>query len=61
MFSGLQNRKRRWPSELANDAAVNSKPEKMSSPLKGAVICLTGWSQEEKERMHHLIEHLGGE
>jgi hypothetical protein len=60
MFSGLQNRKRRLPSELAN-AATGNRPEKMSCPLKGAVICLTGWSQEEKERMHHLIEHLGGE
>jgi len=31
-----------------------------SAPLSGAIVCLSGFMQEEKEKYHNLVEKLGG-
>ena len=45
---------------VQDDGRSEDKRGKVGSPLKGAVVCLTGLSPCEKDHYHNLIEKLGG-
>jgi hypothetical protein len=53
MFNAVRSRKR-GRRALADGADANAKP------LRDVVACLTGFPSEEKERIHLLIQELGG-
>lgn len=44
-----------------DDGNGNSSNNDNTLVLRGAVVCLSGFSPTEKERLHELIEALGGE
>ncbi len=52
MFNAVRSRKRSRRA-LADGADA-------AKPLRDVVACLTGFPSEEKERIHLLIQELGG-
>jgi hypothetical protein len=54
MFNAVRSRKR-GRRALADGAGVAA-----AKPLRDVVACLTGFPSEEKERIHLLIQELGG-
>ena len=54
MFNAVRSRKR-GRRALADDADATT-----AKPLRDVVACLTGFPSEEKERIHLLIQELGG-
>ena len=58
MFAQLSTRKRPIPSNSRDEVKTNARDH--SKSLKGAVVCLTGFDLDEKERLHLMVEKLGG-
>jgi hypothetical protein len=55
MFNAVRSRKRDRRALADADTATAT-----AKPLRDVVACLTGFPSEEKERIHLLIQELGG-
>jgi hypothetical protein len=54
MFNAVRSRKR------GRRALADGADAATAKPLRDVVACLTGFPSEEKERIHLLIQELGG-
>jgi hypothetical protein len=55
MFVNVVRSRKRGRKALADGADADA-----ARPLRDVVACLTGFPSEEKERIHRLIQELGG-